>query len=148
MLMLVNRERAWQGIGPLMVDPALRTVARAHSVDMFERGYFSHYTPEGTDPLNGCGRRILLSWLQGKSGACADLIDRTYGANALAGASRQHTKSRLSSGGYRNYRRRRAWVDDLPGIQELKFSFRKGLGAKECFIYFVIQSTLNYGKSR
>ncbi len=51
MLMLVNRERARQGIGPLMVDPALRTVARAHSVDMFERGYFSHYTPEGTDPF-------------------------------------------------------------------------------------------------
>jgi uncharacterized protein YkwD len=51
MLQLVNRERARQGIGPLVADTALRTVARAHSVDMFERGYFSHYTPEGKDPF-------------------------------------------------------------------------------------------------
>jgi uncharacterized protein YkwD len=51
MLMLVNRERARRGIGPLVADTALRVVARAHSVDMFERGYFSHYTPEGADPF-------------------------------------------------------------------------------------------------
>jgi uncharacterized membrane protein required for colicin V production len=51
MLELVNEERAKSGIGPLQADTALRTVARAHSRDMFERGYFSHYTPEGKDPF-------------------------------------------------------------------------------------------------
>jgi uncharacterized protein YkwD len=51
MLQLVNRERVRRGIGLLVADTALRAVARAHSVDMFERGYFSHDTPEGEDPF-------------------------------------------------------------------------------------------------
>jgi len=51
MLVLVNEERAKAGAGPLVADTALRAVARAHSRDMFERGYFSHYTPEGRDPF-------------------------------------------------------------------------------------------------
>jgi uncharacterized protein YkwD len=52
MLQLVNLERARRGIGPLAADTALCAVARAHSVDMFERGYFSHNTPEGKDPFD------------------------------------------------------------------------------------------------
>ena len=51
MLELVNEERVKAGIGPLVADTALRAVARAHSADMFERGYFSHYTPQGEDPF-------------------------------------------------------------------------------------------------
>jgi uncharacterized protein YkwD len=51
MLQLVNNERARSGAGPLVADTALRAVARAHSEDMFERGYFSHYTPEGENPF-------------------------------------------------------------------------------------------------
>lgn len=51
MLELVNQERAEAGVGPLVADTALRSVARAHSADMFERGYFSHYTPEGENPF-------------------------------------------------------------------------------------------------
>jgi uncharacterized protein YkwD len=51
MLQLVNGERARRGIGPLVADTALQVVARAHSTDMFERGYFSHDTPEGEDPF-------------------------------------------------------------------------------------------------
>ncbi len=51
MLELVNRERADAGLAPLAADDELRNVARAHSVDMFGRGYFSHVTPEGRDPF-------------------------------------------------------------------------------------------------
>jgi uncharacterized protein YkwD len=51
MLNLVNEERTKRGLQPLKADPALRDVARAHSKDMFARGYFSHYTPEGKDPF-------------------------------------------------------------------------------------------------
>lgn len=50
MLQLLNSERVQAGLVPLRMDPALREVARAHSRDMFERGYFSHETPEGTTP--------------------------------------------------------------------------------------------------
>ncbi len=47
MFNLVNQERANQGIRPLEFDSRLRNIARSHSGDMFERGYFSHYSPEG-----------------------------------------------------------------------------------------------------
>ena len=52
MLVLVNQERAKAGLQPLAPDPELREVARRHSIDMFERGYFSHYTPEGLSPFD------------------------------------------------------------------------------------------------
>jgi uncharacterized protein YkwD len=51
MIRLVNEERTKRGLKALQFDPALVPVARAHSQDMFARGYFSHYTPEGKDPF-------------------------------------------------------------------------------------------------
>ncbi len=51
MLALVNEERIRRGISPLKFDPQLVPVARAHSTDMFARGYFSHYTLTGKDPF-------------------------------------------------------------------------------------------------
>ncbi|MFA6084053.1 CvpA family protein [Mucilaginibacter sp.] len=51
MLVLVNRERVQRGLKLLKADPELTIVARKHSVDMFARGYFSHYTPEGINPF-------------------------------------------------------------------------------------------------
>lgn len=52
MLGLVNDERKKVGLQPLKADPELTVVARHHSADMFARGYFSHYTPEGKDPFD------------------------------------------------------------------------------------------------
>ena len=52
-LALVNNERAAHGCGALVANPGLASVARAHSADMRDRGYFSHDTPEGLDPIEG-----------------------------------------------------------------------------------------------
>ncbi|WP_157448857.1 CvpA family protein [Deinococcus peraridilitoris] len=52
MLTLLNRERAAHGLAPLQSDPGLTEVARRHSADMFERGYFAHVTPEGKTPFD------------------------------------------------------------------------------------------------
>lgn len=52
MLEMVNAERVKAGLKPLAADPELTPVARAHSQDMFARGYFSHYSPEGKDPFD------------------------------------------------------------------------------------------------
>lgn len=52
MLQLVNAERVKRGLQPLKPDPEMTAVARAHSKDMFARGYFSHYTPEKKDPFD------------------------------------------------------------------------------------------------
>src|SRR5215207_9753052 len=52
MLELVNAEREAAGLGRLAPDPELTEVARAHSADMFARGYFAHVSPDGLDPFD------------------------------------------------------------------------------------------------
>ncbi|MFD3696232.1 sigma-70 family RNA polymerase sigma factor [Streptomyces sp. NPDC058646] len=47
---LVNSERAAAGCGPLQEDPQLRTAAQGHSDDMAARDFFSHTSPDGSDP--------------------------------------------------------------------------------------------------
>lgn len=52
MLRLLNEERALMGLPELVMDETLREVARQHSVDMFQRGYFSHIDLEGNTPFD------------------------------------------------------------------------------------------------
>lgn len=52
MLVLVNEERKKAGLKPVAADPELRVVARAHSKDMFARGYFAHVDPDKNDPFD------------------------------------------------------------------------------------------------
>jgi uncharacterized protein YkwD len=64
MVALLNEERRARGLRPLQADPEAAAVARAHSEDMFERGYFSHITPDGKDPferMRGAGLRFLAA---------------------------------------------------------------------------------------
>lgn len=64
MLELVNIERNKIGEGSLVEDALLREVARNHCKDMFARGYFSHYTPEGKSPfdrMNQSGVKYLYA---------------------------------------------------------------------------------------
>ena len=49
---LVNKERRAKGIKSVVWNDAVRKAARAHCLDMFERGYFSHYSPEGVSPFD------------------------------------------------------------------------------------------------
>jgi uncharacterized protein YkwD len=51
MLELVNMEREKKSLKPLSFDSALTKAARLHAADMLQRGYFSHFTPEGLDPF-------------------------------------------------------------------------------------------------
>lgn len=63
MIDLVNKERIPKGIKPLSFDPTLREVGRIHSSDMFKRGYFSHYSPEGknvADRAEAVGAKFLV----------------------------------------------------------------------------------------
>jgi len=52
MLELINEERRKLGLNGLRPDPEMALVARKHSRDMFERGYFSHTNPEGKSPFD------------------------------------------------------------------------------------------------
>lgn len=48
----VNFERTSVGLSALSFSEELAKVGRAHCTDMFKRGYFSHYTPEGLSPFD------------------------------------------------------------------------------------------------
>lgn len=52
MLEMLNNTREEHGLGVVSMDSGLRNVARLHARDMFSRGYFSHYTPEGYTPFD------------------------------------------------------------------------------------------------
>ncbi|MFE5245666.1 MULTISPECIES: sigma-70 family RNA polymerase sigma factor [unclassified Streptomyces] len=54
---LVNTERAKEGCGPVSSNSLLTTAASRHSADMVARDYFSHTSPDGTDP----GARITAA---------------------------------------------------------------------------------------
>jgi uncharacterized protein YkwD len=59
---LVNQERLERGLSELEFDPSLVPVARSHSQEMLELGYFSHVSPNtGTlgDRLNAAGVQYL-----------------------------------------------------------------------------------------
>ncbi|MEU0027302.1 CAP domain-containing protein [Streptomyces sp. NPDC006335] len=47
---LTNRERARAGLPALAVDPLLARAAQAYSTDMAARAFYSHTSPEGTQP--------------------------------------------------------------------------------------------------
>jgi uncharacterized protein YkwD len=47
---LTSEQRREAGLGRLEADPELRPAARAHALDMLERGYNDHVTPDGLEP--------------------------------------------------------------------------------------------------
>lgn len=71
MFSLINKERISRRLKQLVFDDQLADVGRAHCKDMFERGYFSHYTPKGFSPFdrmdeagivyNTAGENLVLS---------------------------------------------------------------------------------------
>lgn len=52
MLQMINEERQKRGLKPLVADPEMQHVARAHSQDMFAKGYFAHDDLSGKDPFD------------------------------------------------------------------------------------------------
>lgn len=56
MVGMVNAERRWRGLRPLANHAALANVARAHSEEMRDRRYFSHYSPNRSlrQPVDRC----------------------------------------------------------------------------------------------
>ncbi len=55
-LALVNAERSAAGCAPVTADAGLAAVARAHSLDMRDRGFFDHVNPDGLDPFDRAER--------------------------------------------------------------------------------------------
>ena len=78
MLVLVNKERAIKGLKPVEADEELANVARRHSMDMFVRGYFSHYTPEGKDPFDRMRKDNVVFLTAGENLALSQTLDMAH----------------------------------------------------------------------
>lgn len=74
MLVLVNEERVSRGLKALKADPELQVVARRHSSDMFNRGYFSHISPEGLSPFDRMASGHVTFLLAGENLALAQTL--------------------------------------------------------------------------
>ncbi|MGI5372970.1 CAP domain-containing protein [Streptomyces sp. CA-251387] len=93
---LTNRERARAGLRPLAVDPALTTAAQAYSADMAARAFYSHTSPEGSQPWDraaagsrmrtigeniACGQRspaeVVEGWMN-SPGHRANILKRDF----------------------------------------------------------------------
>jgi len=74
MLEMVNAERARFDLPPLKADPELAEVARAHSRDMFARGYFSHTSADGRRLADRMRERSVRYLLAGENLALAQTL--------------------------------------------------------------------------
>lgn len=78
MLNLVNQERTSRGLRHLSLSFELRDLARNYARDMFERGYFSHYNPEGLSPFNRMNDRGIIFMSAGENLALAPNVSLAH----------------------------------------------------------------------
>lgn len=71
MLVLINKERKEQGVANVAFDERLAQVGRDHCEDMFKRGYFSHYNPEGLSPFDRMINAVITFNFAGENLALA-----------------------------------------------------------------------------
>ncbi len=71
MFFLVNQERQKNGLKPLSVSLVLRDLARSYGKDMFARGFFSHYDPEGSSPFDRMTKAKISFTIGGENLALA-----------------------------------------------------------------------------
>lgn len=78
MLAMVNNERTKRGLPALVWNPNIVPVARAHAKDMWERHYFSHYSPEGADVGDRLGAAGIKYRIAGENLALAPTLTTAH----------------------------------------------------------------------
>lgn len=78
MLTMVNKERMKKGLKLLRADPQMTAVARAHSRDMFARGYFAHENPDGKDPFDRMRAANVKFMTAGENLALAQTLEMAH----------------------------------------------------------------------
>ncbi|MGY4927305.1 CAP domain-containing protein [Streptomyces sp. 900105755] len=77
---LTNRERTRAGLRPLAADPQLAAAAQAYSTDMATRDFYSHTSPEGTQPWDraaaaGSRRRTIGENIACSQRSAAEVVE-------------------------------------------------------------------------
>jgi uncharacterized protein YkwD len=75
MLVLVNEERKKAGLKPLEKDIAMRIVARLHSKDMFQKGYFSHINLDNKSPFDRMRAHGIIYRAAGENLALSQTVE-------------------------------------------------------------------------
>lgn len=75
---LVNEERINRDLKPLIFDAELQKVARAHSKDMFENGYFAHDNLQGETPFDRMEKAGIKFLVAGENLALAQSVDLAH----------------------------------------------------------------------
>lgn len=75
---LVNKERKSQGLPVLRLHVQIRRLARAHSADMYQKGYFAHRNREGKDPFDRMADGGVTFAFAGENLALAPTIDLVH----------------------------------------------------------------------
>ena len=78
MLDMINDERSKVGLPLLYFDEELAKVARKHAGDMFRRGYFSHYNPEGKSPFDRIRKEGIQFSIAGENLALAQNLSLAH----------------------------------------------------------------------
>ena len=78
MFQWVNEERAKAGVKPLVIDEKLVAVARAHSKDMFNRGFFAHENPDGQSPFDRMEKGGVTFEVAGENIAYAPTVELAH----------------------------------------------------------------------
>lgn len=78
MLELINIERRKVNLSPMTFDKKLAQVATKHSSDMLQRGYFSHYTPEGLGPFDRLRKDRVRFRIAGENLALAQTLQSAH----------------------------------------------------------------------
>lgn len=94
MLSFVNEERRRIGLGELVWDEDAAKVARAHSMDMFRRGYFSHENLEGLSPFDRMERAGLTYTTAGENLAFAASAELAHAGLMRSPGHRQNLLSK------------------------------------------------------
>lgn len=74
----VNEERKKAGVPELAWAPNVVPVARAHAKDMWERHYFSHYSPEGKDVGDRLNAASISYTIAGENLALAPTVTTAH----------------------------------------------------------------------
>lgn len=75
---LINKERRERGVNELQWREQLIPIARAHATDMWERKYFSHFSPEGKDIGDRLDEKVVLYVFAGENLALAPTIQTAH----------------------------------------------------------------------
>lgn len=78
MITMVNNERQKKGLSLLKGDASLTELGRVHSADMFKRGYFSHFSPEGENVANRAQKQGITYLVIGENLAYAPNLNLAH----------------------------------------------------------------------